>query len=331
MFTADEITVTSGAEPQTEAGLYAHELQNAIGALEAKLSYPPHVRMGILGGVVGSYFGGVAGALAGAGLGWTLGRRRIIDPVERQVIEAQIAQLRQELNEVAASGELTDGEMAGIMNSNDLMNYKYDCYAFDGKWGDLMGHPGKRFHLMVFGRPKQGKSIFSVQFANYLSQNFGPVLYVASEEGFSATLQKKIADFGMANRNMDFANFREYEQIRQALEGKKYRFVFIDSVNFIKVTPEQIEALKAANPGTAFVTIQQATKGGQFRGSQEYAHNCDMIVEVINGVAHHTGRYNGHTEMQIFEGPEKKPGAEAGGEYPGVSDVIPEAGQMELF
>ena len=330
MFTADEITVTSGAEPQTEAGIYAAQIQDAIGSLEAKLSYPPPVRMGILGGVVGSYFGGVAGALAGAGLGWTLGRRRIIDPVERQVIQAQIAQLRQELNEVAASGEMSEGEMAGIMNSNDLMNYKYDCYAFDGKWGDLMGYPGKRFHLMVFGRPKQGKSIFSVQFANYLSQNFGPVLYVASEEGFSATLQKKIADFGMANRDMDFANFREYEQIRQALENKKYKFVFIDSVNFIKVTPEQIEALKASNPGTAFVTIQQATKGGQFRGSQEYAHNCDMIVEVINGVAHHTGRYNGHTEMSIFEGPEKKPGAETnfGAE---VSDVSPEAGQMELF
>lgn len=330
MFTADEIKVTSGAEPQTEAGIYAAQIQDAIGALESKLTYPPPVRMGILGGVVGSYFGGVAGALAGLGLGWTLGRRRIIDPVERQVIEAQIAQLRQELNEVAASGELSEGEMAGIMNSNDLMNYKYDCYPFDGKWGDLMGKPGKRFHLMVFGRPKQGKSIFSVQFANYLSQNFGPVLYVASEEGFSATLQKKIADFGMANRNMDFANFREYEQIRQALENKKYKFVFIDSVNFIKVTPEQIEALKAANPGTAFVTIQQATKGGQFRGSQEYAHNCDMIVEVINGVAHHTGRYNGHTEMQIFEGPEKKPGAETGFDV-GVSDISAEAGQMELF
>lgn len=330
MFTADEITVTSGAAPQTEAGIYAAQIQDAIGSLEAKLSYPPPVRMGILGGVVGSYFGGVAGALAGLGLGWTLGRRRIIDPVERQVIEAQIAQLRQELKEVAASGELSEGEMAGIMNSNDLMNYRYDCYAFDGKWGDLMGQPGKRFHLMVFGRPKQGKSIFSVQFANYLSQNFGPVLYVASEEGFSATLQKKIADFGMANRNMDFANFREYEQIRQALENKKYKFVFIDSVNFIKVTPEQIEALKAANPGTAFVTIQQATKGGQFRGSQEYAHNCDMIVEVINGVAHHTGRYNGHTEMQIFEGPEKKAQTEA--DYLAeVSDVSPEAGQMELF
>lgn len=330
MFTADEIKVTSGAEPQTEAGIYAAQIQDAIGALESKLTYPPPVRMGILGGVVGSYFGGVAGALAGLGLGWTLGRRRIIDPVERQVIEAQIAQLRQELNEMAASGELSEGEMAGIMNSNDLMNYKYDCYPFDGKWGDLMGRPGKRFHLMVFGRPKQGKSIFSVQFANYLSQNFGPVLYVASEEGFSATLQKKIADFGMANRNMDFANFREYEQIRQALENKKYKFVFIDSVNFIKVTPEQIEALKAANPGTAFVTIQQATKGGQFRGSQEYAHNCDMIVEVINGVAHHTGRYNGHTEMQIFEGPEKKPGAETAYDV-GVSDVSAEAGQMELF
>ena len=80
MFTADEITVTSGATPQTEAGIYAAQIQDAIGSLEAKLSYPPPVRMGILGGVVGSYFGGVAGALAGLGLGWTLGRRRMTVP-----------------------------------------------------------------------------------------------------------------------------------------------------------------------------------------------------------------------------------------------------------
>lgn len=326
MFSLDEIKVTN-PEPQTEAGVYAAEIQNAIGALESKLTYPPSIRMGILGGVLGGYFGGAFGALAGTATGYALGRRRIIDPVERQVIQAQIEQLRQELHTVAQSGELNEGEMAGIMNSGDLMNYKYDCYAFDGPWGELMGNPGKRFHLMVFGRPKQGKSIFSVKFANYLSQKFGPVLYVASEEGFSATLQKKIADFGMANRNMDFANFREYEQIKSALENKKYKFVFIDSVNFIKVTPDQIEELKAANPGTAFVTIQQATKGGQFRGSQEYAHNCDMICEVINGVAHHTGRYNGHTEMAIFEEP--KPPAEQ--QMPGGGETSPEQAQMELF
>ncbi len=89
------------------------------------------------------------------------------------------------------------------------------------------------------------------------------------------------------------------------------------------------------NPGAAFITVQQATKGGQFRGSQEFAHNCDMIVEVIAGQANHQGRYAGHTEMAIFDGPEQKEQPKQETEETSgrleVSEISPEYGQMELF
>lgn len=333
MFSEEDLNNIADPEADSsEAKKYADLIQAHISSLKAKLEYPPAVRMGILGGLVGTYFGGVAGTAVGALGGFLLGNKQKIEGVEREVILNQIAALQEELRKVAASGELTEGEISGIMNSQELMNYSYDCYPFQGKWHDLIGDPGKRFHMMVFGRPKQGKSIFCVQFANYFSQNFGPVLYVAAEEGFSVTLQKKIREFGMANNNMDFANYRNYEQIRSALQAKPYKLVFIDSVNFIKITPEQIEELKAENPQTAFVTVQQATKGGQFRGSQEYAHNCDIIIEVITGTAHQQGRYQVHSEMPIFEGPEAKAKEKKETlETVEVSDVSPEYGQMELF
>lgn len=330
MFSEEDLNGLSdpGAEA-SEAKQYADAIAAHISSLKAKLEYPPAVRLGILGGIVGTYFGGVAGTAIGALGGFMLGNKQKVEGVDREVILNQIAALQEELRKVAQSGELSEGEISGIMNSQELMNYSYDCYKFAGKWHNLIGDPGKKFHMMVFGRPKQGKSIFCVQFANYFSQNFGPVLYVAAEEGFSVTLQKKIREFGMANSNMDFANYRNYEQIKAALQAKKYSLVFIDSVNFIKITPEQIEELKAHNPGTAFVTVQQATKGGQFRGSQEYAHNCDIIIEVIAGTAHQQGRYQVHSEMPIFDGPEqsKKPTEETAG----VSDLSPEYGQTELF
>jgi len=333
MFSAEDLNNIADPEADSsEAKEYADLIQAHISSLKAKLEYPPAVRMGILGGLVGTYFGGVTGTAVGALGGFLLGNRQKVEGVEREVILNQIAALQDELRKVAASGELTEGEISGIMNSQELMNYSYDCYTFQGKWHDLIGDPGKRFHMMVFGRPKQGKSIFCVQFANYFSQNFGRVLYVAAEEGFSVTLQKKIREFGMANNNMDFANYRNYEQIRAALQAKPYKLVFIDSVNFIKITPEQIEELKAENPQTAFVTVQQATKGGQFRGSQEYAHNCDIIIEVIAGTAHQQGRYQVHSEMPIFEGPEAKAKEKKETlETVEVSDVSPEYGQMELF
>ena len=331
MLSADDLNLMADPEAEaSEAKQYADMIQAHISSLKAKLEYPPAIRMGILGGIVGTYFGGKAGTAIGALSGLYLGSKQKIEGVEREVILNQITALQDELRKVAESGELTEGEISGIMNSQELMNYKYDSYTFNGKWHELIGDPGKRFHMMVFGRPKQGKSIFCVQFANYFSQNFGPVLYVAAEEGFSVTLQKKIREFGMANNNMDFANYRNYEQIRAALQAKPYKLVFIDSVNFIKITPEQIEELKAQNPQTAFVTVQQATKGGQFRGSQEYAHNCDIIIEVIAGIAHQQGRYQVHSEMPIFEGPEQKQG-EKPAEMAEVSEMSPEYGQMELF
>ena len=326
--------IDTEAQQRAEAAEYAEALKTQIGHLQAKLEYPPAVRLAVLGSLVGTYFGGMTGAIAGAAGGFYIGHRSELTETDKEILKAQIAQLQEELKNVAESGVLSEGEIAGIMNSKELESYSYDCYNFEGsKWGELMGNPGKKFHLMVFGRPKQGKSIFCVQFANYLSREQGKVLYIASEEGFSATLQKKIREFGMSNPNLDFANFRDYEQIRQALRGRGYKFVFIDSVNFIKITPEQVEELKAENPGSAFITVQQATKGGQFRGSQEFAHNCDMIVEVIAGVANHQGRYNGHTEMAIFEGPEQKPeqkAEETSGRIE-VSEVSPEYGQMEMF
>jgi len=333
MFSAEDLNNIADPEAESsEAKEYADLIQAHIASLKAKLEYPPAVRMGILGGLVGTYFGGVTGTAVGALGGFLLGNKQKIEGVEREVILNQIAALQEELRKVAESGELTEGEISGIMNSQELMNYSYDCYTFQGKWHDLIGDPGKRFHMMVFGRTKQGKSIFCVQFANYFSQNFGRVLYVAAEEGFSVTLQKKIREFGMANNNMDFANYRNYEQIRAALQAKPYKLVFIDSVNFIKITPEQIEELKAENPQTAFVTVQQATKGGQFRGSQEYAHNCDIIIEVIAGTAHQQGRYQVHSEMPIFDGPEAKAKDKKETlETVEVSDVSPEYGQMELF
>ena len=219
MFSAEDLNQIADPESNSEAKEYAEAIQAHISSLQAKLEYPPAVRLALLGGIVGTYFGGMPGTAIGAIGGLLLGNKQTIDQTEREIILNQIAALQDELRKVAESGELTEGEISGIMNSRELMNYSYDCYPFQGKWHDLIGDPGKRFHMMVFGRPKQGKSIFCVQFANYFSQNFGPVLYVAAEEGFSVTLQKKIREFGMANNNMDFANYRDYAQIRAALQA----------------------------------------------------------------------------------------------------------------
>lgn len=278
----------------------------AIGA-----NVDPKISHAIVYGQMAKHFlGAGAPVVLGGLLGYVIGSQYQITDQDKQAVLVDIlrqreAMQRQAANDVQGSNGPEDSS-GGIMSSSDLLNYTYNRYPFTDKWGDFVGQPSINFHAMVYGRPKQGKSILSVQWAKYLSENFGKVLYVASEEGFSVTLQKKVMEFAMDNNNLDFANFRDFEQIKNAVNRGNYKFVFIDSVNFIKITPEDVEDIKAENPNTAFITIQQATKNGNFRGSQEFAHNCDIVIRVEAGMASQQGRFQEPTEMNVFESEEKK-------------------------
>lgn len=278
-----------------------------------------------LAGLARHYFGGGAPVFIGGLLGYVLGSQTHISEDHKANVINEILTFRQRQQENINEEQHDSPQTGGIMSSNELINHTYTKYNFTGKWNDFVGQPSKNFHAMIYGRPKQGKSILAVQFAQYLSENFGRVLYIASEEGFSVTLQKKVAEFAQDNPNLDFANYRNFEQIKEALHVRKYQFVFIDSVNFIKITPEDVEDLKAQNRGTAFITIQQATKNGNFRGSQEFAHNCDMVIRVEAGQASHQGRFQEPTEMAVFDKPEENANKKA------PTNLGAENPQLDLF
>ena len=305
-FEIDDIQIDEDATKRARM----RQLASEIATLRAQLNVPAAIRNTIGGAAIGAGMGlGAIGTLALGIIGYNMGSGKSLTDEQKAKIQAKLQAKAQELLRLQRDEEIEDSTSTGIMSSRDLKDYRYDNYDFEGKWLDLVGKPAKKFHMMVYGRPKQGKSYFCFDLAQYLS-NFGKVLYIAAEEGFSATLQKKLEDMGGDNDNLDFANFRDYDTIKNALPGHDYRFVVIDSVNYIRIEPEQIEELKADNPRMALITVQQATKDGKFRGSQQFAHNCDIIIEVIQGVAHSTGRFAPPSEMAIFVAPEKtnKPG-----------------------
>ena len=327
-FEIDDIQIDEDATKRARM----RQLASEIATLRAQLNVPAAIRNTIGGAAIGAGMGlGAIGTLALGIIGYNMGSGNSLTDEQKAKIQARLQAKAQELLRLQRDEEIEDSTSTGIMSSRDLKDYRYDNYDFDGKWLDLVGKQAKKFHMMVYGRPKQGKSYFCFDLAQYLS-NFGKVLYIAAEEGFSATLQKKLEDMGGDNDNLDFANFRDYETIKNALPGHDYRFVVIDSVNYIRIEPEQIEELKANNPRMALITVQQATKDGKFRGSQQFAHNCDIIIEVIQGVAHSTGRFAPPSEMAIFVAPEVKKGVPVKVKAP-VSqiDLFSEMGDQEEF
>lgn len=181
-----------------------------------------------------------------------------------------------------------------IMSSKDFTNLKFNTLGFEGKWLDFIGDPAPGFTAMVFGMPKMGKSYLCVDFAGYLARNHGKVLYVAKEEKLDATLQKKLKDKDVAHENLF---------VSDALPSdlSAYDFIFLDSVNKIGLTPKDLEKLKADNKGKSFIYIFQATKGGKFKGNNEFQHDVDVVIEIPEqGKATQYGRFNQGGELNIF-------------------------------
>ena len=182
-----------------------------------------------------------------------------------------------------------------IMNSMDFVKMSFNTLGFKGKWLDLIGDPAPGFTAMVYGKPKLGKSYLCIDLAGYLAHNFGRVLYVAKEEGLDATLQQKLNDKQVAHPRLDVARSLP-EDISQ------YDFIFFDSVTRLGLAPEDLEAIKEQHPEKSFIYIFQTIKDGNFRGSQEFQHDVDIVIEVYElGKARQFGRFNQGGEMSIFE------------------------------
>ena len=162
-------------------------------------------------------------------------------------------------------------EMPAIMNSMDFANMQFETIGLKGKWLNLIGDPSSNFTAMVFGKPKMGKSYLCIDFAGYLARNHGKVLYVAKEEGLDMTLQKKLNDKDVAHPNLYVASI-----LPENLSP--YDFIFLDSVNRLSLSPEDLNQLKASNPSKSFIFIFQTTKMGAFRGANSFQHDVDVVI-----------------------------------------------------
>jgi hypothetical protein len=192
------------------------------------------------------------------------------------------------------STEITSKPNTGVMNSMDFKNVQFKTVGFVGKYRQLIGDPSQGFTAMVYGRPKMGKSFLCVDFAGYLARNHGHVLYIAKEEGLDFTLQEKLKAKDVAHENL-FVSDNIPEDLSM------YDYIFLDSVNRLGLSTQDLQALKRNNPGKSFIYIFQTTKDGNFRGANEFQHDVDVVIEVPEvGLAVQHGRFNQGGQMKIF-------------------------------
>jgi predicted ATP-dependent serine protease len=172
-----------------------------------------------------------------------------------------------------------------IISSQRLEQMVFKALNFQGKWREFIGQPSIEFFMVIHGRAGSGKSTFSVQFAYYLAENFGSVLYISGEEGFSKTLKDKVVSNEAISENLYFADLHNLEEILTNVPSNRFNFIIVDSLNNLKIDVFGIRRMRETFKGSAMIAITQSTKDGKMRGSNEVIHDCDIEVMVEKGEA----------------------------------------------
>lgn len=175
---------------------------------------------------------------------------------------------------------MRENDAKNVVSLRDMQKVQFKTLQFTGDWKELMGTPEQRFSVMIYGQSGQGKSTFAIKFAEYLANNFGAVLFNSAEEGISLTLQDKLKN--LKSNDLFISHQKDFYSMKKHLKTSNCKFVVLDSVNHMNLTPENVEELRNMDRTRGFISIHQVTKTGDFKGDNKFLHNCDIEIVVDN-------------------------------------------------
>jgi hypothetical protein len=186
---------------------------------------------------------------------------------------------------------------AGIVNSEDFAQMQFDTLPLKGDFLKLIGIPSTNFTAMVYGSPGGGKTTLCLTLAEYLCKHHDKkALFATIEEGINHTFQEKLRRMKAIHPNLSIAEF-----LPDNLEP--FDVIILDSINTFGFDSKKLRSLRKAYPKKIFIWIFQTTKSGVFRGSQEYQHDCDVVIEVKRGIAtteNHKNRFGANGTLKIY-------------------------------
>lgn len=191
---------------------------------------------------------------------------------------------------------------------NDLQERKFESLVLDEPWRDHLGPDlVKRFDMCVTGDSGHGKTTYVLQLMKELCQH-GRGYYNSVEQGFSATLQTniKLIDLSSIRGKIMFGDRLTYEELKAKLKNKYFRcnYLVIDSIDYMGLTFDQFQELKAIKPKTLSIILicwSNGTEKPKDTQAQAINYACDIKVHVKNFVAHARSRFGAIKPHMIYE------------------------------
>jgi len=207
--------------------------------------------------------------------------------------------VRKTLPPISQAPMIERTESYTAIDAEQMKDIKRTVYKLTDKWKYFLGDIEQNFTALIHGQPKQGKSHFAIQFAQYLHAKFGDVVYFAAEEGASKNMETKLTRWGAQFKIV--YNILGTKGIEDYIRKYKPKFVFIDSISRLRLSADNINFFVDEYIDTSWIMVSQSTKHKSHKGSQELIHIVDSIIHVDTGIAHQEGRtIDGPTQLEVF-------------------------------
>lgn len=193
--------------------------------------------------------------------------------------------------------------MAKSLSAKQIMTISHPTLRLGGEWGNCVGEMDRHGVVFFWGNSGNGKTSAVVSLCKELC-NFGNVLYVSLEEGFSLSMQNTLRRFGMQECGSRFQVLDSFSIEDLEARLKKQRspeFIVIDSFQYTRMSYREYLRFKEAHRNKLLIFVSHAV-GRQPMGKPAISVMYDAMLKIwVEGfVAQSKGRFIGRTKKAII-------------------------------
>lgn len=193
--------------------------------------------------------------------------------------------------------------MRRTISGAQLLNLKQELMQLGDGWNECLGGIPKVGIVAMWGSSGNGKSGAAMSLCKECGAYF-KVLYVASEEGYGASLQNTVRRYDMASLHTKFqVCIDSFDELMERLEKRESaHVVVIDSPQAMGLKKSQFHELRTKYAGKKLIIFVCQAEGKQPKGkvAQDIKFLADIKIWVSGFKAFSHGRFYGETGEKVI-------------------------------
>lgn len=193
--------------------------------------------------------------------------------------------------------------MARSLTAKEILGIHRQSITLTGEWGNCIGTMDRHGVVFIWGNSGNGKTSAVISLCKELSE-YGKILFVSLEEGFSLSFQNSLKRFDMESCGSKFQVIDKAtpeELIQRLTKPRSPEFVVIDSYQYLGMSYKQYIEFKSKLENKLLIFLSHAD-GKQPSGRAAKAVKYDAMLKIwVEGyVAHSNGRFIGPTAKAVI-------------------------------